>query len=134
VNATSGGLHGINITPLVDVSLVLVLIFMVTMPLGMIHGIDVNRQALKKYGLTTPRENVSLHLTARGVFVKEGRGRETGVNDADLAQVLAGLIEASKTKRVLISADRDALHGRTVRAMDMAKQSGASDIALLETE
>ena len=48
------GTNQINMTPLVDVSLTLVLVFMVTMPLSMIHGITVKSDTLKKFGLSTP--------------------------------------------------------------------------------
>ena len=63
--------HGINITPLVDVCLTLVLIFMVVLPASIIHGINVRSQMLKSYGLSTPQENIQVHLTTRGIFVKD---------------------------------------------------------------
>ena len=124
-------IHGINITPLVDVSLVLVLIFMVTMPLSMIHGIDVKRQTLKKYGLSTPQENILVHLTTKGASIRDKSGKERGVADADFDQVLGGMVEQSTKKRLLLSADRNVEHGRTVWVMDSAKRNGVIDITLL---
>lgn len=123
--------HGINITPLVDVSLVLVLIFMVTMPLAMNYGIDVRRQTLKKYGLTARSESISLHVASSGLSVKIGRS-EKAIPAEDAHAVVAGLIEQSSSKRVLLSVDRDVPHGTAVNVLDMAKQSGAADIAFVD--
>ncbi len=126
------GVNGINITPLVDVCLVLVLIFMVTMPLSILRGIDVKRQTLQKYGLSTPQENVTVHLTSGRILVKDPKGRETPVNYEDVAPVLDGLLRISSAKQFFLKVDRDVAHGRTVWVMDLAKQSGAADISLLE--
>lgn len=127
-------IHGINITPLVDVSLVLVLIFMVTMPLSMIHGIDVKRQTLKRYGLSTPQENILVSLTAKGLSVRDKGGKPRAVPDTDFEQVLGAMVEQSSKKRLLLSAERNVEHGRTVWVMDAAKRSGVVDITLLGKE
>ncbi len=124
-------IHGINITPLVDVSLVLVLIFMVTMPLSMIHGIDVKRQTLKKYGLSTPQENIVVSLTPKGLSIRDKGGTQRAVPETDFEQVLGGMVEQSAKKRLLLSADKNVEHGRTVWVMDAAKRSGVVDITLL---
>ena len=126
------GVNGINITPLVDVCLVLVLIFMITMPFSILRGIDVKREALKKYGLATPPENVNAHLTAKELLVKDVKGREKAVPYDDAGLVLGGLLQASVAKQLFLRVDRDVPHGRTVWAMDTAKQNGAADISLLE--
>jgi biopolymer transport protein ExbD len=130
--AGSENINGINITPLVDVSLVLVLIFMVTMPLAMIHGIDVKRQILKRYGLSTPQESVTVRLTARGIFVKDEKGRDQSVPYDEFGMVLGQMIGVSSSRRVLLQADRDVPHGQTVWVLDLAKQNGAGDVSLLE--
>ena len=127
-----GGSGGINITPLVDVCLVLVLIFMITMPLSVLHGIDVKRQALQKYGLTTPQESVFVHLTADGVTIQDVKGKEQPVASQDFGMVLTHVIERSKSKQVFLRADRDVAHGQTVWVLDLAKQNGAGDISLME--
>jgi biopolymer transport protein ExbD len=132
VGEKKDGVNGINITPLVDVCLVLVLIFMITMPLSMVRGIDVKRQALKKYGLSTPQENVMARLTAQGLKVKNAKGEETSIAEQDALEVLAGMLESSKVKQFFLQVDAEVPHGRTVWAMDLAKQGGASDISLME--
>ncbi len=122
---------GINITPLVDVALTLVLVFMVTMPLSMIHAITVRRQIVEKYGLSTPQENVQIKLSGQGIFVKDKKGKNRHVANQDLGFVLTQMIQDSSRKRVLLECERNVTHGQTVWVMDMAKQSGAQDISFI---
>jgi biopolymer transport protein TolR len=126
------GVNGINITPLVDVCLVLVLIFMVTMPLSLLRGIDVRRQSLSKYGLSTPVENVNARLTQKELWIKDAKGAEKPVPLSEAAQVLRGVLEASQGKQLFLTVERDVTHGQTVWLMDAAKQGGAADISLME--
>lgn len=124
-------LSGINITPLVDVALTLVLVFMVTMPLSMIHAITVRRQMVEKYGLSTPQENVQIRLSGQGVFVKDKKGKSRHVANQDLGFVLTQMLQDSAKKRVLLECERNVSHGQTVWIMDLAKQSGAQDISFI---
>ena len=126
------GVNGINITPLVDVCLVLVLIFMVTMPLSLLRGIDVRRQSLSKYGLSTPVENVNARLTPKAILIKDSKGVERNVPLSEAAVVLQGVLEASKGKQLFLTVEREVTHGQTVWVMDVAKQGGAADISLME--
>lgn len=127
-------INGINITPLVDVGLVLVLIFMTTMPLSVIHGIDVNRQLQKKYGLTTPQENITFHLTEKGMFLEGADRAQRQIEYADYEGLIAEILKRSKEKNVFLRVERGVPHGQTVWAMDAAKHAGAEGISLLETE
>jgi biopolymer transport protein ExbD len=132
VGEKKDGVNGINITPLVDVCLVLVLIFMITMPYSILRGIDVRREMLKKYGLSEPQQSVTAHLTLNGILLKKEDGKETPVPDKDLPAVLAGMLEGSKDKKFYLQVDLEVSHGRTVWSMDQAKQAGASEISLVE--
>lgn len=124
----------INMTPLVDVCLTLVLVFMVTMPLSVIHGIQVKRKALNQYGLTTPQENVVVHLTGDGVFIEDEKGKEQRIPYRDFGNIFRQMIRISTTGNLLLKVDRDVPHGQTVWALDIAKQNGADDISLFESE
>jgi biopolymer transport protein ExbD len=132
VGEKEDGVNGINITPLVDVCLVLVLIFMVTMPLSLLRGIDVKRQSLSKYGLSTPQENVNARLTSRELFIKDEKGVEKAIPFDEAAAVLGGVLQSSTGKRFFLRVEREVSHGRTVWVMDVAKQNGAADISLME--
>ena len=125
-------INSINITPLVDVSLVLLLIFMVTMPMSMIHGITVRRQALEKYGLSTPQENINIHLTERGIYIKDATGKQHPIPYDEFGVVLIQMIQVSPLKNVLLEINKGVPHGQTVWALDIAKQNGANDLSIIE--
>src|SRR5438045_3904292 len=95
-------INTINITPLVDVSLVLLLIFMVTMPFSMVHSLNVKSQLLQKYGLSTPQENIIVYLTTRGVFVLDENGRKQPIPYAQFGMILSQMIQISSTKNLLL--------------------------------
>ena len=126
------GTNRINITPLVDVSLTLVLVFMVTMPLSMIHGVTVNRQSLEKYGLSTPQESVVVHLTDSAVFIEDENGREQKIPYVEFGVVIRQMLQLSPSKEFLLRVDRDVPHGQTVWALDIGKQNGAANISIFE--
>jgi biopolymer transport protein TolR len=125
-------LNSINITPLVDVSLVLLLIFMVTTPMSLINGITVKSQSLEKYGLSTPQENIVVTLTDHGIFVKDNKGEKQSVPYKEFGVVLSEMIQISSGKRVLLHVDSGVPHGQTVWVLDIAKQNGASDLSFFE--
>lgn len=122
----------INITPLVDVCLVLVLIFMVTMPLSMIHGITAKSHSVKRTGVTTPRDHVVIRLTLRGPMVKNSKGQDQLIAHEDFGAVLRQRVQLSASREVHVRVDRDVPHGQTVWALDLAKQNGAANVGLLE--
>ena len=122
----------INITPLVDICLSLVLVFMVTMPLSTLYGITVKRDVLRQYGLATPQDHVVVHLTAGGVLIEDEKGRGQPVPFKDFGVVLRQMIQISVTKEVRLKVDREVPHGQTVWVLDLAKQNGADDIAIME--
>jgi biopolymer transport protein ExbD len=124
--------NGINITPLIDVSLVLVLVFMVTAPLSAIYSINVRKETLKKYGLSKPQENIRVHLTENGPRVLDEKNREQAVPAEKLGIVMRQMIQLSPTGNVMLQVDRAVPHGQTVWVLDLSKQNGAADVSLLE--
>ncbi len=125
-------INGINITPLVDVSLVLLLIFMVTTPMSLIHGITVRRQTLEKFGLSTPQENIQIHLTENGIMIKDASGKQHPIPYDQFGVVLSQMIQISPLKNVYIQINDGVPHGQTVWALDIAKQNGANDLSIVE--
>lgn len=123
---------GINVTPLVDVCLVLVLFFMVTMPLSAIYGVRVKQETLAKYGLTTPQENIMVHLTHEGVYVMDTNNKEKLIRNFDFGVVIGGMLQKSTGKQVIFHVDPTVAHGTTVWALDMAKQNGAEGVSFLQ--
>jgi len=125
-------INAINIAPLVDVCLVLLLVFMVTMPLSALYGVTVKSDQLAKYGLTTPQDNVMVHLASKGIFIEDEARKEQPVPYEDFGVVMRQLIQLSATRVVLLKVDDAVPHGQTVWALDVAKQNGASQISLFE--
>ena len=124
----------INMTPLVDVSLALVLIFMVTVPFSIIHGITVKRQLLEKFGLTTPQENVVVRLNSQGTFIQDENGVFQNIPYENFGMVLSQMLQISPSGSLILQAARDVPHGQTVWVFDLAKQNGARDVSLMETQ
>lgn len=121
----------INVTPLVDVSLVLVIIFMAIAPFAMQSGIKVlESKAKAAVGKVSASENVSVRLSKDGRVAVNGKEAER----AGLAAALAAALASSKDRMVTLSADDENFVGDVVEVLDAAKQAGASKIAIMTVE
>lgn len=120
----------INLTPLVDVSLVLVVIFMATAPMFLQSGIIVTSGEKKASAESQPKqqksENILVRLEKEKVWLNQ---HETSLED--LPQLLKRMLDEAEMRRVIINPDRDVTHGRVIRVMDIAKQSGAENLVIL---
>lgn len=130
---SSDPIVNINVTPLVDVSLVLVIIFMIAAPLSMQSGIGVK---------TVKRETGNSTSTAQAPEVRAEimirlNGNQVSVNDqisdmAKLPYLLTGLLSQNKEKLVYITPGDDVEHGQLVGIMDLARQCGAQRLAIVD--
>jgi biopolymer transport protein ExbD len=114
----------INITPLTDVFLVLLVIFMVATPLLIQSGIKVK---LPTSDITEAQpEGIILTITKENkIYV----GKEE-VAPNDLFNHLRKKLKEKKGKFVIINGDKDVLLGNAVKIMDIAKAAGAEKIAI----
>ena len=116
---------GINVTPLVDVGLVLVIIFMVTAPLFEQPALNVNLpKANTKEG--EEKENITVTLTPDGKMAVN----EQEVTRETLPPVLKKKIQHSDEKHVILRADKESLHGDLLMVMRFAKELGAKSMAI----
>ena len=117
----------INVTPLVDVMLVLLIIFMVTAPL-LVAGVPVDLPAARAAALAQkPDKPIAVSLDAAGgVFI----GDEAVAEDA-LTDRLAALHSAQPEARVLVRADRVLAYGRVLEVMGEIAASGFVHVALV---
>jgi biopolymer transport protein ExbD len=123
-----GAITDINVTPLVDVSLVLVIIFMVTAPMVMQAGIIVASSKVDAAeGQVTQNESVSLRLTAQGIYLNNAP-----VTLQSLPALMTAKLKVNKKKVVTISSDDDVKHGVVVEVLDIAKQSGAEGLSIMK--
>ncbi len=119
----------INVTPLVDVCLVLVIIFMVTANFIMQAGINLTQSAAgASVGKKSAEENVNIILTADNRLMLNGRE----VQRTELMRELTVSISKSKDKLVTITADKKNLVEQVVEVMDASKQAGALKLSVLK--
>ena len=123
-NDDDGLIAGINVTPLVDVTLVLLIIFMVTARIIVSQGMPMD---LPKAASGEALQQVfSVELTADG---------RTRVDSENLSsdEAISPLAKAAKVKtadlRAVIRADRKVEHGRVIHVLDLLKRAGVAKIA-----
>jgi biopolymer transport protein ExbD len=132
-NRTKGkrsGVTEINLTSLIDVSLTLVIIFMVSFPLVMQSGINVSTPSMRK----AQNQMEETELKAEINLKEDGTVELNGsIIEADsLADTLKTLIQSSKEKLVVVSAEPNVLHDRVVGILDQAKQLGAQQLSIIK--
>ncbi len=117
---------GINITPLVDVCLVLVIIFMVTAPLMSDPVLKVDLpKAHTKQG--EERDKTTITLSRDGHLALDAKQYSTfEAMEVDLKMKLA----LSESKLVILRADENALHGPLTQLMSQAKDAGAQSLTI----
>ena len=114
---------------LVDIALCLVIGFMIAMPLFFETGIFVSAPGVAK---AAPDEQSS-DIKASVFLTNDGRIllNEAEVTPERLTELLPKLIERSTSRRVVISTGDQVSYARVMRVLDLAKQNGAADLALL---
>ena len=125
--AKGGVKSDINVTPLVDVMLVLLIIMMIVAPL-LQKGVDVR---LPTAANTTDKpetqdQTVVAVAADRRIFVNSVQVRES-----ELTQRVQELIENKTEKIVLIKGDTDAPYSAIMDAMDQLRQAGIEDMGLV---
>jgi biopolymer transport protein ExbD len=114
----------INITPLTDIFLVLLIIFMVTTSVISSQGkeVDLPSSAVSD---TTP-SGVSVTVTASGEIQVD----DQTVSAEQLPGVLKARLEKAREKIVILRGDRKVMLGQAVNILDVAQQAGAQGFAL----
>lgn len=116
---------GINVTPLVDIMLVLLIIFMVTANLINRPSIEVDLpQAATGEGAEPT--TVALTLTAGGDLFLNGKA----IDETSLLARLPELAEQDPKTQAIIAADKEVSHGEVVWLIDTVRQSGIYRFAL----
>jgi biopolymer transport protein TolR len=116
----------INVTPFVDVMLVLLIIFMVTAPM-MQQGIDVDLPETTTQDIRVREEPLILTVQKDGkVFL--GR-REIPVDQ--LTEKMTAILEGLDRKEIFLRADRAAQYGIVAKALASARQAGATKLGMV---
>jgi len=135
VSLSSGGsgrstLTEINITPLVDVMLVLLIIFMVTAPLIQ-QGVQVNLPEARAKSIDAEAQKLVLSIKAdRTLWL--GAGDEAASVPADrLEELLRSNVRAQKEKELFLMADRSLPYGVVVEVMATVQRAGVVNVGLI---
>lgn len=116
----------INITPFVDVMLVLLVIFMVTAPM-LISGIEVDLPKTKSGQITGNDEPLVISLDKSGHFYLQ----ETLVTPNELLSKLTSVISATPQIRVFIKGDQSINYGKVIELFALVKEVGFTNVALI---
>ena len=118
----------VNITPLVDVALVLLIIFMITAPI-MQGGVDVQLPRAEARPMTA-KEGMVVSVDAQGrIFIDE-----TAVSYNDFRLTFGALVKSRKPQSVYLRADRRVPYGEVVRVLAVIRTVGVNDVGLVAEE
>ena len=120
-----GGIVGINVTPMVDVVLVLLVIMMVS-------ATYIVSQSMKVQLPKTATSDEAVNSVAAVTVTKEGalRFNQTPVDERELVEKFKAAVAAAPDINLVISADKGAQHGDVVHVIDLAKIEGITKFAI----
>ena len=116
----------INVTPLVDVMLVLLIIFMVTAPM-MQHGIRVDLPKTESKSIKSQEDPLVLSITKKRVIYIENYKVEIG----DLEKKLQKIFAHRAAKEVFLQADKDVPYGFVIEVMSRVKEAGITKVGMI---
>ena len=125
-NSNRSVMAEINVTPLVDVMLVLLVIFMVTAPM-MQQGVQVNLPKADTRAMTAAEESVVVSVDKSGkVFIDK-----EGIPAGDLRKRLTAMFATRAKKEVFLKADAGVPYGEVVRTMADIKGAGIERLGMV---
>ncbi len=121
--------HEINVTPFIDVILVLLIIFMVAAPLS---TVDVNVELPASTAQPVPRPDKPLFLTVKSdLSLLLG---DTPVSRASLTGALDAATQSDREQRIFVRADKSVAYGELMEAMNLLRAAGYLKIGLVGLE
>ena len=116
----------INVTPLVDVMLVLLVIFMVTAPIIQ-QGVQVSLPKVKAEALAGKEEQFVVSITrANEIYLND-----TKLSPSDLTEKLAAISRERPDREVFIRADEQVPYGEVIRTMAAIKAAGIENVGMV---
>jgi biopolymer transport protein TolR len=120
-----GGMHDINVTPLIDVMLVLLVIFMVTAPL-LTTGVHVDLPKVKSAPMQTDDSKMLVIITS-DEHVYLGKDEITG----SLEDRLKNNVRLQEEKEMYVQADENVKYGAVLRVMAAARAAGVEKLGMI---
>jgi len=122
-----GDMAEINVTPLVDVMLVLLIIFMVTAPL-LTQGLTVALPTAEGKSFELASNNpAKIQVTATGAVYLDG----SPAGSTDLDTTLGPMLRSRRIKRALLEADKSVPYGRVVAVLDVMNRAGVEQLGMV---
>ncbi|HEX2554174.1 MAG TPA: biopolymer transporter ExbD [Microvirga sp.] len=122
----AGAINEINMTPFIDVMLVLLIIFMVAAPL-MTVGVPLDLPQTKAAPLNVDAKPVTLSIRATGqVFLAEAELR-----DADIVPKIGEVAKQGFEERIFVRGDKKVDYGRVAQVMSIVTSAGYKRVALV---
>ena len=118
----------INITPLVDVMLVLLIIFMITAPL-MMEGVKVDLPSATTNAMKSQKEDMVLTVTKSGDLYLQGD--KNPYNVTNLGDKLSAIYQNKEKKDIFLRADKTVPYGIVVQVMATCKNAGIERIGMI---
>ncbi|MDX3976123.1 TonB system transport protein ExbD [Shinella sp.] len=119
----------INVTPFIDVMLVLLIIFMVAAPLA---TVDINVDLPSSVAQPTPREDKPVFMTLKkDLTVSIGNGE---IGRGTFGPQLDEVTDGNKDTRILLRADKSVDYGNVMDVMNLLRAAGYGKIALVGLE
>jgi biopolymer transport protein TolR len=116
----------INVTPFVDVMLVLLIIFMVTAPM-MMQGVDVSLPEATSEPLDSEKEHLIITIDKKNqIFINDYK-----VSVEFLSEKLAKILEGRADREVFLKADKDMRYGTIVKVMAEIKGAGVEKLGMV---
>ncbi len=115
----------INVVPLVDIILVVLIIFMVTAPMIMKPSININLPKAASGEATTPSK-LNISIGSDGKLNLDGRV----VEDQEIQTTALEEVKKNPEIQAIIAADKDVPHGRVVSVLDIVKGAGVKKFAI----
>lgn len=121
----------INVTPFVDVMLVLLIIFMITAPM-MEKGVDVALPEVENApNLSAVKEPLVITVTSKGQIMV---GNNSVANADKLTPVLQQVLSEREDKTVYLEADKAVPYGQVVKVMAAVKRAGVVKLGMVAQE
>ena len=116
----------INVIPLIDVLLVLLIFFMVSSSFVAASGFDVKLPSATQSLPATQAENLTVSVNRSGVFAFQGKE----ISREELERIFQSASSKNPKPLLIIRADEHTEHGSVVALLDLAKRSGLEDVAI----
>lgn len=131
-NKRDGKKSQVNLAPMVDISLSLLIMFVLSIPFLMESGIFVQRaaagRARKTVKVKKEQTKVIIYIDAKNnLYLNEEK-----VTLDSLKKLLPLLLKRSTTGRVVVSADSSVMYSKVIHIIDLSKQLGAKSVLILK--